>query len=708
MIELFHGRNTLPMIYQSEINECGVACLAMVANYYGKKIDIRTLRGLLRIPAAGASVKHLLVASSIVELQGRPLKLDLNELGKISLPVILHWDMDHFVVLKKVSRRSVVIHDPAVGIRKYFKPELGIHFTGIAVELYPLCSFKKDKPASTYSLKQLFRPTPGFYRSVRQVFLLSLLIQLLALLSPLYLQLVIDQGLAKGDMDLIYLVAVLFLLVVIAKTAVSYFRGDLLLRFSNQLGFQLMGSTFGHLLGLPLAFFEKREMGDIVSRFSSLETIKQLLTQEMVSALVDGIFSLITLILLYIYNPVLATIGAGFVALFALLRFISIPMEKSRRQELLVSEAKQKSKFMENIRSVAVTKVYAIEGERLTEWRGLYASFINTAYHLGHFQLGVASLQSLLFGIDHIVTIYLGSGLVYSGGLTVGQLMSFIFLKQHFANSILAMLPKLAELRLMKLELERVSEITLEEKEEHLTETSLLQRSVKGKLEIQGVGFSYSDLESPIFENLSFAADVGSCLVITGRSACGKSTLLKLILGLETPTTGSVLLDGIALKDFGMGSYRSQIAAILHSDVLLSGTLAYNIHLETDSCNEDRMEKACQRAGIYEEICALAMGLNTRVGEMGVSLSAGQVQRILLARALYRLPRILIMDEAMSHLGDDMARDLVGNIKQLGITVITVTHNPVLLALATHRVHLVKNKSPVITASPEAPNISCP
>lgn len=295
MIDLFHGRNALPMIYQSQINECGLACLAMVANYYGKKIDVRTLRGLFRIPATGASVKHLLVASNILELQGRPLKLNLKELDEIALPVILHWDLDHFVVLKKVNRNSVVIHDPAAGIRKYFKQELGIHFTGIAVEIAPLCSFKKDNLAPAYSLKQLFQPTPSFYRSVAQVFMLSLLIQFLALLSPLYFQLVIDQGLAKGDMDLIFLVALLFLLMVLAKAVVSYCRGALLLRFSNQLGFQLVGSTFGHLLSLPLGFFEKREMGDIVSRFSSLETIKQLLTQEMVAVVVDGIFSLITL-----------------------------------------------------------------------------------------------------------------------------------------------------------------------------------------------------------------------------------------------------------------------------------------------------------------------------------------------------------------------------------------------------------------------------
>lgn len=694
------------MIYQSEISECGLACLAMIANYHGKKMDIRTLRGLISIPVTGASVKHLLVASSSIELQGRPLKLNPEELETIALPVILHWDLDHFVVLKKVNRTSVVIHDPAAGIRKYFKQELGIHFTGIAIELYPLCSFKKNKLAPPYSLSQLFQATPDFYRSVIQVFLLSLLIQLLALLSPLYLQLVIDQGLAKADMDLIFLVAILFFLVVVARSLVNYLRGVLLLRFSNQLGFQLVGSTFGHLLALPLAFFEKREMGDIVSRFSSLESIKQILAQEMVSALVDGIFSLLTLTLLFIYSPVLASIAAGFVAFFSLLRLVSIPAEKSRRQELLVCEAKQKTRFMENIRSIAVTKIYSIEQQRLAEWQGLYANYINTAYHLGHFHLGLTSLQSFLFGVDHIVTIYMGSAMVYSGNLTVGQLMSFIFLKQHFANSILAMLPRLAEIRLVRLELERVSEITLHEKEEHMAGVSLLQRNLKGILEVQKLGFGYSDLEVPVFENVSFSITAGSCLVITGNSGCGKSTLLKLILGLEAPKTGRVLIDGFALKEFGLASYRTQTAAILHSDVLLSGTLAYNIHLEVDSCNEQRLKKACYRAGIYEEICGLAMGFNTRIGEMGISLSAGQVQRVLLARALYRLPGLLIMDEALSHVGDELARELMANIKQMGITLIMVTHNKALIELATHRVHLEENFSAGITTSIEAPELS--
>ncbi|PCJ25434.1 MAG: ABC transporter ATP-binding protein [SAR86 cluster bacterium] len=676
------------MIFQSEVNECGLACLAMISSYCGKKIDIGSLRGIFRLPPTGASVRHLIAASEAIDMQARALKLNLQDIGQLTLPVILHWDFDHFVVLKKISQHHITIHDPAVGIRKYTKAELSARFTGVAIELHPRSTFEQEDVAVSFSLRQLFKATPNFYKSISQVFLLSLLIQMLALLSPLYFQLVIDQGLAKGDMDLIFLVAVLFFFVMLAKTMTAYFRGVMLLQFSNQLGFQLISNTFSHLLRLPLAFFERREMGDIVSRFTSLENIKQLLTQEMVTAVVDGIFSLITLVLLFMYSPLLAAIAIGFVSVFVLIRLLTISVEKARRQESLVAGAKHQSRFMENIRSIAVTKNYAIEHQRLGEWQNLYAEYVNTAYHLSHFQLSVHSVQSLLFGLDHIVTIYLGSLMVYTGELTIGQLLSFIFLKQHFTSSIVAMLPKLAEIKLMKLELDRVSDIVLAKEETKSASNTLLERKINGNFEVQELSFSYSDEEPPIIHKLSFSIESGDCIAITGKSGCGKSTLLKLMLGLETPQSGHVLLDGLRLQDFGSCTFRTQVAAILHNDVLLCGTLAYNINLEVDAYNEERLKKACLRAGIYEVICALPMGFNTRIGEMGAILSAGEAQRVLLARALFRLPKILVMDEALSHVGDDLAYKIVTELKLIGITIISVTHNPVLLELATHRVHL--------------------
>lgn len=682
MIDILSKRNTLSMIFQTEMAECGLACLAMIANYYGKHSDIRMLRESLCMPAGGSSVRHVLEAGLKLELQGRPLKLELQEVASLTLPAILHWDTDHFVVLSKTNRRSVVVHDPAMGIRRYTLAELGCHFTGIAIELFPCASFTQEKPSKEYTLKEFFRVTPKFHQAMAQVFFLSLLLQVLLLIFPLYLQLVIDQGLGKGDTDIVLLVAMLFSLVILAKTAVSFFRGLLVLQFSNQLGFQMVSSTFSHLLSLPLSYFDRREMGDIVSRFSSLDTIKQLVTQEMITVTVDGIFSLLTLILLFLYSPTLAFVALFFVCILALIRLLSIPRERSCRQEILQTGAKQQTRFMENIRCMSVTKSYGIESDRLYEWQNHYAQFINASYRLGHFQLSIGSVQSLLSGVDHIATIYLGAVAIFSGHLTIGQLMSFVFLKQNFTVSISAMLPKIAEIRLLKLELDRVSDIAFAEPESKQHDSRLHMPQLSGAMQAKRLGFSYSPERSALFKDISFTLNSGDFLAVTGSSGCGKSTLLKLLLGLDMPTQGEVQVDGLSISTIGLKQLRSQLAAVLHNDSLLAGSLAYNVNLELEPLNNKRLKEACQRACIYDDIDQLPMGFNTQVGEMGAALSAGQVQRILLARALYRQPRILILDEALSHLGDDMASQVITNILELQITLILVTHNPQLNRLA--------------------------
>jgi len=670
------------MIFQNEIAECGLACLAMVANYYGKFTDIRTLRERLHMPVGGASVKHLLRACIALELQGRPLKLELNDIKLLTLPAILHWDTDHFVVLKKVSAKKFVIHDPAMGIRRYSLAELDRHFTGISIELCPAVSFTRERQEKKYSLQELFRTTPSFRLAIRQVFLLSLLLQLLSITFPLYLQLVIDQGLSKGDEDIIFLVALLFSLVILAKAGVTYFRGVVLLQFSSQLGFQMVSNTFAHLLRLPLSYFEKREMGDIVSRFSSLDNIKQLVTQEMVTVIVDGLFSLLTLFLLMLYSPTLALVALFFVAILSLVRLLTIPRERAYRQEVLQTGAKQQTRFMENIRCIAVTKNYAIESERLSEWQNYYSYFINTSYRLGHLQLRFGSFHSLLFGLDHVATIYLGSSAIFSGQLTIGQLMSFVFLKQHFSASVAAMLPKLAEIRLLKLELERVSDILFQEPEQSLENTSLLKPVITGELQAEQLSFNYSLSDAAVFEKVSFSVAPGEVLVITGQSGCGKSTLLKLLLGLASPCGGTLYIDGRQISELGVRHYRTQVAAVLHGDGLLSGSLSYNVNLEQEPLNAERLEEACRASCIYDDISQLPMGFNTQVGEMGVALSAGQVQRLLLARALYRHPKILVLDEALSHLSTVVAQEIVRNIQRTKTTLILVTHSVDLFELA--------------------------
>ena len=688
MSRLFTGRNSLPMIFQAEANECGLACLAMVVSYFGRATDIRSLREASNLPAFGASLKHLTRAAAAASLKTRSLKLELGDIERLSTPAILHWDLDHFVVLKKCRGGKVVIHDPAVGVRKYPLGELDGHFTGIAVEFSSSGSAIGAEPARRLRLRDLVRFSHGTAKGMALILLLSLLVQVCSLLSPLYLQLVIDQGLARGDMDLVLVVALLFGLLMLARTALGHARSLVTMQFSIRLGFEMVSGLFEHLISLPLRFFERREMGDLVSRFSSVEKISALISQDMITVLVDGLLSILSLILLYLYSPLLATVCVGFVIAAMLLKLSSLPGEKLRRQETIVRAAKSESRLMENIRWASVIKNYAIEEQRGSDWQNHYVNSANAGYQLGTFQLWFGSSQGLLFGIEQILIIYIGASLISGGSLTIGQLMGFIFLKQHFSSSVLAMFPKLAELRLMQLDLERIADIALEPAEETNRLAQLPRRAFGGKLRGEQVGFGYSADERPVFEALDFQVEPGEMLVITGPSGCGKSTLLKLIAGLEQPGAGSLLYDGGPLRKLGLSALRSATAAVLHSDGLLAGDIAFNINLEDEPYNHARLEDACRRVCILDEILALPLGFNTRVGELGNSLSAGQVQRVLLARALYKRPKLLLLDESLACLSDTVARRILENIGELRIAVVLVTHNPALARLGTRLISL--------------------
>lgn len=674
----------LPMILQREASECGLACLAMVANFHGKLFGLQTLREVTGLSARGASVRDLVSAGNRLQLRGRALQLDLEDLRQLSLPAVLHWDRDHFVILKRAGRRSVVIHDPAVGVKRYHSAELHRHFTGVAIEFSPQADFRtgRDAEAAHLTFRQLFRIGQGLGSALTTVFVLSVLIQVLALLAPLYLQLVIDQGIIKGDMALITMLALMFGVLMLGRTLLTHLRGLLLLGATNRLGFQLVSDCFHHLLRLPLSFFERRELGDVVSRFGALDNIKQLLTREVVTVIVDGAFSLLTLALLFFYAPLLAWISLAAMSIHTLVRIATLALEKQKRLDTVELQARQQTRFMENVRGIATVKINGMEEEREADWLDRYGQYVNSAFRLGGLQLRMASVEAVVLGTESILVILLGSKLVYSGVLTLGQLMSFIFLKQHFINSILAMVPKLAELRLMRLEMERVADIRLARPEVGLEQPSLFNPVVQGEIVFRGLSFSYPGARSTVLNGLSATVESGRITAIEGPSGSGKSTLLKLILGLEEATTGSLTIDGWSHHQRCPRRFREQVSAVLHNEGLLSGTLAFNINLGSDPGNESRLRLACEQAGISALVDSLPMGLATRVGELGSQFSAGQVRRILLARAFYRRPRLLILDETLTHLGQQASSELLTVIRSFQITTLVVSHDPRVIASA--------------------------
>jgi len=687
---VFTGKR-LPMIMQREASECGLVCLAMLANFHGKLYGLQTLRQLTGLSSRGASVRDLLDASNQLQLRGRALSLELDDLSQLALPAVLHWDMDHFVVLKAVGMRSVTIHDPAVGIKQYRISELDRHFTGVAVEFLPSDEFVAEQDPqqqSVLSFSQLLRGIPELGRTLFPVLLLSILIQALSLLSPLYLQLVIDQGIIKGDVSLIVMLALVFGLLTVARVLLSHMRGLLLLCASNQIGFGLVSTTFHHLLRLPLSFFERRELGDIVSRFSALDKIKQIVTGEMITVLVDGLFSTLTVILLFLYEPRLALVSLVAVLMHSLIRLSTLSLERNKRLDAIELEARQQTRFMENIRSIGTVKINGMEAEREADWLQRYSQFINSAFNLGHLQLRMGSAEALILGIENLLIVFLASQLVAEGQLSLGQMMSFIFLKQHFLSSVLAMLPKLGELKLMKLDLERVADIRLANPEPGLRKPTLFNPSVRGEIVIEGLRFCYPGARSPVLDEMNLVIPAQKITAIHGRSGCGKSTLIKLILGLEEMQEGRLLIDGWEHGQRCPRRFREQIAALMHDEGLLAGTLAFNVNLGVEPGDQERLHQACVAAGIHELIETLPMAYATRVGELGNQFSAGQIRRILIARALYRRPKMLLLDETLTHLGRAAALDLLAMLRGLRITVILVSHDSEIIAAADHTVCL--------------------
>ena len=672
----------LPLLLQARRADCGLLCLAMVAGWYRHHVGQDWIRSRQACNERGMTVSDLLRIAGTLELEGRALRLEPEELGNLTLPVILHWDMDHFVVLAGLGRRRATIHDPATGKRQYPLHELGTHFSGIAVELWPGPQFKTAPARARLRLSELLDNQQGLMAALGGLFCLSLLIQLIALLTPVYLQLVIDRGIAIQDAQLLLPVTGFFLALVLFKAALNYWRGAMLTCLSHRLAFQMSSRVFRHLLHLPLEFFTLRHMGDIVSRFGALDNIRRLLTTELVTVVVDGLFSLATLLLLYIYEPLLAMIAGLFVALATAMRFLFISLEQQRRQEVLHLEAGQKSEFMESLRSVNTIKLFSIEEERLGSWRDKQAHFVNSAIQLDLFRNRTQALQNLLYGLDFVLTIFLGSRMVMVQSLSVGQLMACLFLKQHFIAAVNAMVPKLAELRLMRLDLERLSDITSCPQSSRAPVLPMLQHGGNGSVRVQDLSFRYAGSRNDIIRQLSFTVSPGGFLAVSGPSGGGKSTLVNILTGLLRAPQGRVrIADRIPpMQADSLG--RCPLAASLHEDGLLAGDLLYNITFYQDSSNRQRLQRACSAAGIWDDILQLPMQFATRVGEMGSSLSAGQMQRLLLARALYREPRVLILDETLSHLDWMLAQRIVQSIRALGITLVLVTHDSRLIRLA--------------------------
>lgn len=662
------------MIYQSEAAECGLACMAMVANYHGHQLDLTTLRNRYSVSFKGANLQQLMLLGNQLGLAGRALKLELEDLDKLKTPCVLHWEMNHFVVLKKVHRGAITILDPAQGERRLPFKEVDKAFTGIALELTPTTEFKTVDERVRLGLTAFWSKAQGLWSSLLKLFLLSLLLQLFLLASPYYTQLVVDEVLISHDQPLLVVLALGFGLLVLIQVITQTLRGWVVLHLSSTLSVQMATNLMRHLLNLPLSYFDKRHMGDVVSRFGSLNAVRELFTNSLVEGLIDGLMAIAVLLMMYLYSPKLALVVVIAVALYAAMRFLLYRPLYQLTEASIIAGAKEQTNFIESVRAMQSIKLFGQQTQRLNLWQNRYTTAINQQYKLGKWQLGWQSSNQLLFGLENVMVVYLAALAVIAGDLSVGMLFAFLAYKTQFTNRSAALIDKLIEVKMTRLHLDRLADIALTEQEQEGSPQP--SRQLSGNLSVRELSFRYASNEPLLFNGLTLEVNAGENIAIIGPSGCGKTTLLKLLLGLLSAESGKIEVDGVDIKQLGLRNYRSQIAAVMQDDQLLSGTLAENISFFDSEASLEQIYTAAQLAGIHQDILAMPMGYNSLVGDMGSSLSGGQKQRLLLARALYRQPKILFLDEATSHLDVQLEHYVNQAVQQLKMTRIIIAHRP--------------------------------
>lgn len=694
-------KRRVPLVRQSEATECGLACLAMIAGYHGFETDIATLRRKFSVSLKGVTLKGLINIADKMMFLTRALRVDISHLGQVVLPAIIHWDMSHFVVLNSWSSGTAVVLDPALGRRTYTSQEFSKHFTGIVLEAQPAESFKRKSEKIIFHLRDMWSGMIGLRRNLTQIFVLAGIMQLFVLASPFYLQVTIDEILTKFDLDLLFVLAIGFAGFTVLNVIAQSLRGYVLLYLGSMLSFQMITNLFRHMVHLPLPFFEKRHVGDIISRFGSSEPIRKFLTEGIVAIVIDGTLAITTLILMYVYSPLLASIAVGAWLLYLIMRLALYSPFRRAQEDVIVSKGKEDSIFIETLRGMTAIKLFAAESDRQSQWQHRFADVISTSARMQRLQIWFGTGNAFLFGIEHVILIFVAAKMVVSAQFTIGMLFAFMAYRRSFSDKAIALVERAIEFRLLNLHLERIADIALEDQEKSDPLSQLENTPIAGALEFKNVSFSYATDEPLVLNGANFNIKAGESVAIVGPSGCGKTTLLKVATGLFKVNDGDVLIDEISLHDMGAQNLRQQIGVVMQEDTLFAGSLAENIAFfdpEIDMC---AVIDCAKKAVIHNEIMAMPMKYESIVGDMGSALSGGQLQRVLLARALYRQPRILFMDEGTAHLDVATERAVIKSITSLGITRIIIAHRPETIKFADRvfsfeRGNLIEINYPII------------
>lgn len=697
------GKKRLPVIRQTESAECGLACLTMIACWHGLLTDLPTLRERFSISTQGMTLQRLMECASGIRLSSRAVRLEPEDLKSLSLPCILHWNINHFVVLHKVQGGKLVIHDPDKGRVTLSLQDAGKHFTGVALELTPAGDFTVRDERKKIRLRQLTGETPGLRTAMLRIIIFALALEVLTLGSPLINQMVIDEVLVAADRSLLTVIIIALLLLSLTQMLLSLARQWASITLSVNFNMQWTARVFHHLVRLPLAWFDARSKGSINDRFEAVDTIQQALTTQVLEGILDVLLVVTTLCMMLLYSPEMTLIALLAAIIYGVLRALWYPSLRQSAEDAWDAGARESGYFLETLNGILSLRINGVTAYREAAWLNLNVTRRNTQLRQSRLLMCYDIAHTLTGSVVSAVVLWKGAGEVLNGSFTVGMLVAYLSYQMRFSSSISSLTDKFFSWRMLDIYNDRLADIVLTPTEGHQQQpvqeynsTSVIPPISRGTvagddhppLSLEHITFSHKGGHKPILRGASLTLYPGEVVAITGKSGCGKSTLVKLILGIHIPDEGTIRTFGILQTHPDYFQVRRRIGTVLQDDHLFSGSIADNIIFYSEDRNHERMTRCAQLALIDSDIMAMPMGYQTLIGETGGGLSGGQKQRILLARALYKKPGFLLLDEATSHLDVESEIQISQTLRLLGLPVLLIAHRPETIASADRVLYL--------------------
>lgn len=697
-IKLF-DRKRPPVIRQTESAECGLACLAMISSWHGLLTDLPTLRSRFNISTQGMTLQSLIDCASDINFSSRPVRLEPDDLKSLNLPCILHWNMNHFVVLCKVRNNKLTIHDPDKGKLSISVSEAGKYFTGIALELTPNDNFAPRNEKTKIRLRQLTGKTQGLFSSMLRIIIFALALEIITLAGPLINQIVIDEVLVSSDEDLLTIIVISLFLLSITQLLFSLARQLTSINMSVNFNMQWTANVFHHLLRLPLTWFNARSQGSIEARFNAINNIQQALTLQVLGGILDFLLIITSLSMMLLYSPIMTLIALLSALIYGILRIIWHPAIRQATEDAWDAEARESSYFLETLSGILSLRVNGVIAHREAAWLNLNVSRRNTQLQQSRLLMGFDIANTLTKSIASVIILWKGAGEVLDGNFTVGMLVAYLSFNTRFSSSISSLTDSIFSWLLLDVYNERLADIVMTQRGDcavpkssklqydhsPIMNTSIPQiKKMKGDIPIvvENISFKHKGEKTLLINNLSLTLYQKEIVAITGKSGCGKSTLLNIILGIDHPIEGSIQTLGVKNNHNDYLHIRKSIGTVLQNDILFRGSIADNIMFFHEDKNQERMINCAQQALINDDIMAMPMGYQTLIGENGSGLSGGQKQRILLARALYKKPLFLLLDESTSHLDVESEIMISQTLRKIGVPILLIAHRPETLASA--------------------------